>query len=465
MQSLKIDRARRTAPRGVRGGRPSMASAQSLAWDSLLHSIRIRFPDLYRSWFEELDATLDVGEITVRVNDATRAAYLAEHCTQAFVRAAMEFTGHLVSVRFRGPDDGVIRASMPVNAAPPLTRARFNPDYTFEQFVVGATNRLAHAACTAVTTRLGTLYNPLFIHGRSGVGKTHLLQATCADVLRLDPSLTVAYMSCEEFINDFIRAIETGSLPQFREQARNTDVLVIDDIQFLATRESSQEELFHTFNALYQSRRQLILSADSPPSEIPTLEERLVSRFKWGLVAQIDPPNRETRQAILQKKARMRSCEIPEDVLDLIAQRVDGNVRLLEGTLIKLITEAQLAGRELTIETAQEFLPGTPPARRGPNVNDIVQFVSEYYDVKFAEIVGRKRTRTIAFPRQVAMYLARSLTPLSLEEIGAHFGGRDHSTVLHAERTVEALCKSDAAVKDAVAQLHSRLASGASSPT
>lgn len=438
-----------------------MAGTQSLAWDSLLHSIRSRFPDLYRSWFEELDATLDAGEITVRVSDATRAAYLVEHCTQAFVRAAMEFTGHLVSVRFRGPDDGVIRAAVHMSSTPPLSRAMLNPDYTFEQFVVGATNRLAHAACTAVTTRLGTLYNPLFIHGRSGVGKTHLLQAACAEALRLDPTLTVAYMSCEAFINDFIRAIETGSLPQFRDQARSTDVLVIDDIQFLATRESSQEELFHTFNALYQSRRQLILSADSPPSEIPTLEERLISRFKWGLVAQIDPPNRETRQAILQKKARIRGCEIPDDVLDLIARRVDGNVRLLEGTLIKLITEAQLTGRQLTIETAQELVPDAPAPRRGPNVNDIVQQVAEYYEVKFAEIVGRKRTRTIAFPRQVAMFLARSLTPLSLEEIGAHFGGRDHSTVLHAERTVEALCKSDASVKDAVFALHTRLASGA----
>lgn len=434
-----------------------MAGAQSLAWDSLLHSIRSRFPDLYRSWFEELDATLDTGEITVRVDDATRAAYLAEHCTQAFVRAAMEFTGHLVSVRFRGPDDGVIQPPVSQRPAQPLSRAMLNPDYTFEQFVVGATNRLAHAACTAVTSRLGTLYNPLFIHGRSGVGKTHLLQATCTEVLRLDPNLNVAYMSCEAFINDFIRAIETGSLPQFRDTARSTDVLVIDDIQFLATRESSQEELFHTFNALYQSRRQLILSADSPPSEIPTLEERLVSRFKWGLVAQIDPPNRETRQAILQKKARMRGCEIPEDVLDLVAQRVDGNVRLLEGTLIRLITESQLAGRQLTIETAQELLPGAPAPKRGPNVNDIVQLVAEYYDVKFAEIIGRKRTRTIAFPRQVAMFLARSLTPLSLEEIGAHFGGRDHSTVLHAERTVEAMCRSDETVDRAVTQLRQRL--------
>lgn len=436
-----------------------MAGSNPLAWDSLLQCIRSRFPDLYRSWFEELSATLDAGEITVRVDDAARAAYLAEHCTQAFIRAAMDITGHLVSVRFRGPLDNIIQPPVNLRIAPPLSRAVLNPDYTFEQFVVGASNRLAHAACTAICSRLGTLYNPLFIHGQSGVGKTHLLQATCTEMLRINPELNVAYMSCEAFINDFIRAIETGSLPLFRDMARSTDVLVIDDIQFLATRESSQEELFHTFNALYQSRRQLILSADKPPSEIPTLEERLISRFKWGLVAQIDPPNRETRQAILQRKARMRGCEIPDDVLDLVAQRVDGNVRLLEGTLISLITQAQLSGRPLNLETARELLPGgnEPAPRRCPNVNDIVQIVADYYDVKFAEIIGRKRTRTIAFPRQVAMFLARALTPLSLEEIGAHFGGRDHSTVLHAERAVEAICQSDETVSKAVDALRQRL--------
>lgn len=436
-----------------------MADAHPLAWDSLLQRIRSRFPDLYRSWFNDLSASLDAGEITVRVEDAARAAYLAEHCTQAFIRAAMDITGHLVSVRFRGPEDNIIQPPSRLRVAPPLSRAILNPDYTFEQFVVGASNRLAHAACTAICSRLGTLYNPLFIHGHSGVGKTHLLQATCTEVLQINPELNVAYMSCEAFINDFIRAIETGSLPLFRDMARSTDVLVIDDIQFLATRESSQEELFHTFNALYQSRRQLILSADKPPSEIPTLEERLISRFKWGLVAQIDPPNRETRQAILQRKARMRGCEIPDDVLDLVAQRVDGNVRLLEGTLITLITNAQLSGRPLNLETARELLPDSKDdaPRRGPNVNDIVQLVADYYDVKFAEIIGRKRTRTIAFPRQVAMFLARSLTPLSLEEIGAHFGGRDHSTVLHAERTVETICQSDETVSKAVAVLRQRL--------
>ena len=213
----------------------------------------------------------------------------------------MSLTGHLISVAFLGPQHAEPEA-VSTAPGPGLTHAPLNPDYTFAEFVVGPSNRLAHAACQAICNQPGTLYNPLFIHGASGLGKTHLLQGLCTELSRANPDMKVLYVSCESFVNDFVRAIETGNLPAFRSAARQADALVIDDIQFLADRESSQEELFHTFNTLYQNRKQIVLSADSSPTEIPTLEDRLVSRFSWGLVAQTDPPNRETRQAILQKK-------------------------------------------------------------------------------------------------------------------------------------------------------------------
>jgi chromosomal replication initiator protein len=433
-----------------------MRSEAPFPWDALLRAVRADYPDAYRAWFDELPAPrLRAGELTVQVADRSRAAYLREHCTQPFVNAAMALTGHLVAVRFVAPDapDGVVAQS-----PPPLSRLALNPDYLFDHFVVGPSNRLPHAACRGVCGQPGSLYNPLFIHGPSGLGKTHLLQATCAELLRSDPGREVVYVSCETFVNDLIRAIETGSLLAFRDAARRVDVLVIDDVQFLANRESSQEELFHTFNTLYQARKQIILSADSSPAQIPTLEDRLVSRFNWGLVAQIDPPNRETRQAILQKKARLRGCEIPDDVLDLIAERVEANIRLLEGALTKLITEAQVNGKPLTAETARQILDGfSVPGRPPLQIRDILEAISDHYSVKLSELVGRKRTRSIAYPRQVGMYLARMLTPLSLEEIGAHFGGRDHSTVLHAERVIEAERSRDKEIAGTLAQLTKRL--------
>jgi chromosomal replication initiator protein len=408
-------------------------------WERVLETIRTRQPELYRAWFDELPpAVIDGGELHVLVPDSARAEYLREQCTRAFAEAATSVTGYLLTVRFRSQEDsnnnGSVSVLSKIVASSPL-----NPDYTFDQFVVGPSNRLAHAACRAVCSQPGTLYNPLFLHGASGLGKTHLLHAVCAELKSTTPGMRFLYMSCETFVNEFVRAIEDGTLPEFRDRARETDVLVIDDIQFLANRESSQEELFHTFNVLYQNRSQIILSADARPTDIPTLEDRLVSRFNWGLVTQIDPPNRETRHAILAKKARLRGCEIPAEVLDFIAQRVEDNVRVLEGTLTKLISEAQIADKPLTVDTAKRVLQDIQGFESKPlQVGDIIQLVSTHFGIKVSEILGRKRSRSIALPRQVAMYLTRKLTPLSLEEIGGHFGGRDHSTVLHAERSIEA---------------------------
>ncbi len=430
---------------------------EAFPWERLLATFRTRSPELYRAWFDDLPpATIEGGELQIQVPDAARAEYLRDQCTRAFAEAATSITGYLLTVRFDSSEErssGSVSLLSKIVASSPL-----NPDYTFEQFVVGPSNRLAHAACRAVCSQPGTLYNPLFLHGSSGLGKTHLLHAVCAELRKSRPDANFLYMSCETFVNEFVRAIEDGTLPEFRNRARDTSVLVIDDVQFLANRESSQEELFHTFNVLYQNRSQIILSADARPTEIPTLEDRLVSRFNWGLVTQVDPPNRETRHAILAKKARLRGCEIPVEVLDFIAQRVDDNVRVLEGALTKLISEAQIADMPLTVETARRVLQDIQGFEsRRLQVGDIIQQVAQHYGIKVSEVLGRKRSRSIALPRQVAMYLTRKLTPLSLEEIGGHFGGRDHSTVLHAERSIEADKARDPAMADTLAKLSRQL--------
>lgn len=435
-----------------------MPTDPGLDWDRLLSAVQVDEPDLYRAWFASLrPAQPEGGVLEIRVDDAAQAHYLEDNCRGAFLNAAMKLSGRLLTVKFACAE--AARPATKVDSrAPALTPLRLGADYTFDQFVVGPSNRMAHAACGAVSNQLGTLYNPLFIHGASGLGKTHLLQATCAEVLRKGPKLQAVYVTCETFVNDLVQAIASGQVHVFRECARAADLLVIDDVQFLAKRESSQEELFHTFNVLYQSGKQIILSADSPPSDIPTLEDRLISRFNWGLVVQIDPPNRETRQAILHKKAQLRGVEVPEEVIDVVAEHMEANIRLLEGALTKLITETQLGGKPMNVATAREVLLsyGTrehPPLRIG----EILEAVAKHFGIRLQDLMGRKRTRSISHPRQVAMYLARKLTPLSLEEIGMHFGGRDHSTVLHAERAVENERASDRELAQAITQLTARL--------
>jgi chromosomal replication initiator protein len=436
---------------------------EPLPWDRILQHVRSEHPELYRNWFDTLSlADFNGGVLRVTAREPAQARYLRDQCTAAFTAAAIAVSGYLVVVQFASADDS--RDGALATLVPALTRMPLSPDYTFEEFVVGPSNRLAHAACRAICTQPGSLYNPLFIHGASGLGKSHLLQATCDAILRNNPSAEVAYVSCETFVNDFVRAIETGRLAPFRASARQCDLLVIDDVQFLAGRDQSQEELFHTFNTLYQSRRQIILSADSPPSEIPTLEDRLVSRFTWGLVAQIDPPSRETRQAILAKKARLRGVDVPAPVLDYIAQRVQGNIRTLEGVLTTFITAAQFDNKPLTLETARELIPNyEAPEPRPVEVNAIMDAVAKHYRIRKGDLVGRKRTRSISVPRQVAMYLTRQLTNLSLEEIGVYFGGRDHSTVIHAEQQIEAEKKRDAALAEVITQFTRRLSSGSES--
>jgi len=426
-------------------------------WAELLQQVRRDCPDVFLPWFGQLrPISFDNGLLRVAGPDGPRTDWLRRNAAPAFTGAAQSVTGHLVAVEFVPADDGEVAVVTPDHyAAWYVTREGLSPEYTFENFVVGPTNRFAHAACWAAGENPGKAYNPLFLHGAVGLGKTHLLQAVCHELLRRNPEAKVLFLSCETFVNDFIAAIEKNELGTFRQQLRGADCLVVDDIQFLTEGERSQEEFFHTFNTLYQSARQIVLSSDSSPEQIAGLEERLISRFKWGLVAQIDPPGFETRVAILKKKARLRNIEIPDDVLRLAAEMVAGNTRQLEGALTSLQHASVIEGRPVDLAMTREALKslGTATAPREMTLQNIIDSVSRYFSTRASEITGKRRTRSISHSRQVCMYLARKLTRLSLEEIGNYFGGRDHTTVLHAERTVERDLADDPKVAETVQRI------------
>ena len=326
-----------------------------------------------------------------------------------------------------------------------------NPKYTFENYVVGPCNRFAHAAALGAAESPGSAYNPLFLHGSVGLGKTHLLQSLCFALLENFQDVKILFLSCETFVNHFIGALEDGKLQNFRNKYRGVDVLVVDDIHLLANKERTQEEFFHTFNTLYNAGKQIVLSSDSPPKDIPTLQERLVSRFKWGLVTEMEPPCYETRMAILKRKSRERGREVPDDVASLLAERIDSNIRELEGAVTKLMGYARLSGQAVSVDLAREALPELFTQRRGqPSMEEIIDLVTDHYGVKLSDLQSKKRTNAVAFPRQVAMYLARKITRHSLAEIGGFFGGRDHSTVLHAVDKIEKLIAKDAQCRDVV---------------
>jgi chromosomal replication initiator protein len=288
------------------------------------------------------------------------------------------------------------------------------------------------------------IYNPLFLYGNVGLGKTHLLHAVCHDTRKQKQDVSIKFLSCEEFVNGFISAIEKGNLQEFQNQYRTVDVLIIDDVQFLREREQSQEEFFHTFNALYNNRRQIVLTADSAPQDLAALEERLISRFKWGLVARLDAPSYETRIAIVKKKANLRGLDLPDGVAELIAEHVKTNIRELEGALTIIYATAQTAGVPITVNLARQAL-GVQDVTSSKNVSitDIIHAVSNHFDVRITDIQSKKRSQSSALPRQVCMYLARALTRHSLEEIGGHMGGRDHSTVVHACTKIEQMYKAE----------------------
>jgi chromosomal replication initiator protein len=401
---------------------------------------------------------VEQGVVYIEALNRPQKLYLEQHCRQAFSEAALAATGRLVSVSFNFEEgNGAVD--------PSLAHLAFcdgddglvlNPDYTFEHFVTGPCNRLAHAAAQAVAGDPGHAYNPFFIHGAVGLGKTHLLQAICHEIRKRQGNIPCQFLSCETFINHFIEAVEQGALHEFRFRYRHAGVLVIDDIQFLAERERSQEEFFHTFNTLHQSQRQIILSADCPPSEIPSLEERLISRFNSGLVALLDRPCLETRMAIIRRKAKLRCIEVPEDAVHYVASRFDSNIRDLEGALTKIDALSQTLAVPITLDLARDAL-GADVARPVVKIPTILEAVARRFDVKVCDLQGKKRSREVTYPRHLCMYLARRLTLHSFEQIGGYFGGRDHSTVLHASRSIEEQAQEDAQLHDLLDEITSEV--------
>ena len=436
-----------------------MTVAPTTVWSDMLGQVRLNHPQLVRGWFDALRLDgFDNGVARIRASNDAQIRYLQKHCRQAFGDAAQAATGRLISVAFEADErDGDPTGAVPLQHYE--QRLVLNSDYTFDHFVTGPCNRLAHAASLAVAEEPGRAYNPFFIHGPVGLGKTHLLQSICHAIHAAHADATVLYISCETFINHFIEAVEEGALHQFRYRYRHADVLVIDDIQFLAERERSQEEFFHTFNTLHHLQRQIILSADCPPRDIPSLEERLVSRFSSGLVAFMDRPCLETRMAIVRKKAKLRCIEVPKDVVHFVAAHIESNIRELEGALIKIDALSQTRAGEITLELAREALGESPP--RAVRIPDILEVVAKRSDVKVSDLQGKRRSKVVTHPRHLCMYLARQLTSQSLEEIGGYFGGRDHSTVLHASRAIGRLAEQDPQLRALLDEIAAELKNGA----
>ena len=343
--------------------------------------------------------------------------------------------------------------------APKTASLSLNPKYTFENFVVGKANEFAHAACSAAAGHLGSKYNPLFIYGCVGLGKTHLLQAIGHRVLQNNPNAKVCYYTSERFVNDFINFVSRQKMSEFRSRFRNVDVLLIDDIQFWAGKEGTQEEFFHTFNTLYENHKQIVVTSDKFPKDLAGLEERLRSRFEWGLVADIQPPDTETKIAILRKKAKVEGIKLPDDVAGLLAEVSGSNVRELEGFLNRIMAVSSLTSRDLDLAMAKDALKNLIKEKEDKvlTIDEIQKAVSSYYDIKFSDIKSKKRQRNIALPRQVAMYISREFGGFSYPEIGSSFGGKDHSTAIHACRKIERELKEDPEMRQALRSLRQNL--------
>lgn len=432
-------------------------------WDKSRKLIRQRIDDhSYKNWFSQTRfLAYDDRRLKVGVPSQFFADWLNNHYLEIVSASVVDVAPECKGVLFMPiPEEQFESAGKPDVPVRERSRrfgaARLNPSYNFDTFVVGSGNRFAHAACLAVADSPADAYNPLFIYGGVGLGKTHLMQAIGQYILNKNSRRTIVYMSSEEFTNQLIDAIRNKSTMSFRNRYRRVDVLLIDDIHFIAGKESTQEELFHTFNVLYDAHKQVILSSDRRPKEIPTLEERLVSRFEWGLVTDIQPPDMETKVAILQKKAEREGFEVSTDVAEYVASLITSNIRELEGALVTVRAYSSLVEKEISLELVEEVLKDIIGRAREKQITaDLIQkVVSSYYDVRVAELKGRNRQRTIAFPRQVAMHLCKRLIPsMSLAEIGESFGGKNHATVIHACKKIEKHAKTDPAFNGVIKEL------------
>jgi chromosomal replication initiator protein len=443
----------------------SQARVTDKLWADVLRGLEGSLSrDIYENWFRTMEASVDEqGTLELRTGNEFSRIWLEDNYLDLIRDRVSACAGEEVMVRISAGEVEPLRMAAPMRkpvlspaarteevVEKPRGTSYLNPRNTFENFIVGPSNQLAHAAATAVAATPGSSYNPLFVYGDTGLGKTHLMHAIAHTIQQSNPSARVVYLSCEKFTNNFLRAIRENSLDAFRKLYRKVDVLLIDDIQFLEGKERTQEEFFHTFNDLFESQRQLCLSSDRPASEISKLESRLISRFQWGMVTDIQPPDLETRTAILKKKAlSMGFHGLSEEVLEFLASRITRNVRRLEGALIKVGTYSRLIREGVSIRRTEELVQDIlhEEVQNQISIERIQRRVAEMFDLRMSDMLNRRRPSNIAFPRQIAMYLSRLLTPHPLKEIGEAFGGRDHGTVIHAVKTVENMMEQDQKVR------------------
>ncbi|MDR3143318.1 MAG: chromosomal replication initiator protein DnaA [Puniceicoccales bacterium] len=466
-------------------------------WSVVQADFRNIFPeDVYRAWFLSLSCdAVDNENVTLGVPNDFAAIWIEENYADVITKRLQLALGRNVKLCFQSRAKREAEAANPAPEVQPAENQHLvsislgdealkelslegqkehrvintegdsyllNPKNTFENFIVGAGNQMAHAACVAVANAPARAYNPLFLYGDTGLGKTHLMHAVAHYVLNQKPRTRIVYTSTEKFTNEFIQAIQTNALTKFRQKYRRVDILLIDDIHFLSGKERIQEEFFHTFNELFESQKQIFLSSDRPAAEIAKLEGRLVSRFQWGLVTDIQVPDLETRMAILGRKSGDMKLHLSSEVLEFLAQRVSTNVRRLEGALTRIASYASLTKAAVDVPTLSRLLRDIFQEEKQIQVplEFIQQKVAEHYHLKLADMLSKKRPANIAFPRQVAMYLSRLITSQSLAEIGQMFGGRDHSTVIHACKTVENMMEQDPAIKRSVEHLKQTLQKG-----
>ena len=465
-------------------------------WDSILARVETKINrHSFYTWFKPSSFLSEAGDLVrVRVPNPVFRDWLTKHYAGLINEALAELDRPMVRIEFVAempsagpmPTSAEVAPALPAEEAEDADAAVFSagggvpgspvsagygplpPDaapgvglnlrYTFDTFVVGPSNQFAEAASRAVAEAPARSYNPLYIYGGVGLGKTHLMHAIGHYVLKNNPHFKLTYISTERFMNEMINAVKTDRVIDFRERYRGVDVLLVDDIQFLAGKEGTQNEFFHTFNALYDAQKQIVLSSDCPPNEIPSLEERLRSRFEWGLIADIQPPDLETKVAILKKKAEAESVPLPDNVAIYIAEKIKSNIRELEGSLIRLIAYASLTNREVSIGLAQEVLKNViGQDERAVTVDMIQKSVADYYQLKVVDMRARNNSKSVALPRQIAMYLCKALTHASLPEIGRSFGGKHHSTVIHSIRKIETLRKKDRDFNNVVNMLIERM--------
>ncbi|RKZ09157.1 chromosomal replication initiator protein DnaA [bacterium] len=442
-------------------------------WEAILSRVsRLVNSQSFQTWFKPTRLVkYEAGHIVIEGPNPFFVDWLAEHHKDKIKAAARETLGEDVTVEFTAPTtqkrseerkiEKAVRGIVVKESVTLPNRVHLNARYTFSEFIVGNSNRLAHAAAQAVAEHPARAYNPLFIYGGVGLGKTHLIQAIGHQIMLNHQEMRISYTTAETFMNELIQAIRSGVTLEFKEKYRSIDVLLIDDIQFLSGKESTQEEFFFTFNALHEANKQIVVTSDRPPKEIPTLQERLKSRFEWGLITDIQPPDLETRIAILKKKVEKENIQIPESVIQLIAQNIKSNIRELEGSLIKLLACASLTRQEINTDMAMGVLRDIIKDNAPPRitVQNIQKAVAQHFDIPFESLKAKTRISRVVTARQVAIFLSRELTDLPLAQIGKRFGGRDHSTILHSFKKVSRLIETDLAMKKRVEAIKEQLLS------